>query len=109
LDLDGSILAHNGYKNGRDSVLPGVLDFMKKIQDDFIIILTARDKSHQKETEFFLQKNGIKYDEIIFGAPVGERIVLNDEKPGGLVTAHAISLKRNEGLENLVLEIIESL
>jgi hypothetical protein len=108
LDLDGSILLHNGYKSGRDTILPGVLEFLEKIQEDFVVIITARDRSYQDATEAFLRENGIKYDEIIFGAPVGERILLNDEKPGGLVTSHAISLKRDAGLKNLDFEIVES-
>jgi hypothetical protein len=109
LDLDGTILIHNGYKNGGDVILPGVLDFLEKIKEDFIVIITARDESQQKTTKSFLHKNGIKYDKIIFGAPIGERILLNDEKPGGLITAHAVSLKRDAGLENLGFTIVESL
>lgn len=109
LDLDGSILLHNGYKNGKDVVLPGVLNFLEKIKGDFIIIITARDASHRDKTELFLSENGITYNEIIFGAPVGERILLNDDKPGGLTTAHAISLKRDAGLEDLQFEIVESM
>jgi hypothetical protein len=109
LDLDGSILLHNGYKNGKEAVLPGVLEFLDKVQKDFIVIITARDRSHQAATESFLRESGIRYDEIIFGAPMGERILLNDEKPGGLVTSHAISLKRDAGLKNLEFEIVDSL
>lgn len=107
LDLDGTIVLHNGYKNNKDVLLPGVLNFFEKIKNDFIIIITARNKSYKETTESFLKKNNIKYDLIIFDAPVGERILLNDEKPGGLITAHAISLKRDCGLENLNFKIIE--
>lgn len=109
LDLDGSILLHNGYKLKEDTVLPGVLNFLDQVKRDFIIIVTARDYSYQKVTEDFLQEQGIRYDKIIFGAPAGERILLNDEKPGGLVTAHAVSLKRDIGLENFQFEIVESM
>lgn len=108
-DLDGTLVVHNGYRNSADSVLPGVIEFLEKIKEDFIVVITARDQSKREETESFLIKNGIRYDEIIFGAPIGERILLNDEKPGGLATAHAVSLKRDAGLENLRFEVLESL
>lgn len=100
---------HNGYKKEGDVLLPGVLNFLERVKGDFIVIITARDRSHQTATEAFLQDQGIRYDEIIFGAPVGERILLNDEKPGGLITAHAISLKRDQGLEDFRFEIVESI
>jgi hypothetical protein len=109
LDLDGTILVHNGYRNSRDSVLPGVKEFLEKIKEDFIIIITARDQSQREKTESFLTESSIRYNEIIFGAPVGERILLNDDKPSGLITAHAISLKRDAGLEDLQFEIVESM
>ena len=86
LDLDGSIVKHNGYKiDGYDTLLKGAKDFINSIpSSDMIILLTARKNDCQKETEEFLKKNGIKYNYIIFGAPYGERILLNDNKPSGL-------------------------
>ena len=27
LDLDGTLVVHNGYKTGEDTILPGVKDF----------------------------------------------------------------------------------
>lgn len=108
-DLDGTIVVHNGYKRDGEKILPGVLDLFQKIKDDFIIIITARDASERESTVQFLQKNGLRHDQIIFGVPVGERILLNDEKPGGLITAHAVSLKRDIGLEDFQFEIVESM
>lgn len=108
-DLDGTLVSHNGYKRDGDKVLPGVKDLFQKIKDDFIVIITARDLSTREETVRFLQENELRYDQIVFGAPVGERILLNDEKPGGLVTAHAVSLKRDQGLEDFRFEIVESI
>lgn len=94
-DLDGTLLKHNGYKteNG-DTVLPGVLDFIQKIPNtDMIIIITSRPEANRAQTEHFLKKTGIKYNHIIFDAPPGERILINDTKPSGLITA--ISIKGN--------------
>lgn len=109
-DLDGTLLVHNGYKHGEDSFLPGTLEFIKSIPDkDVIIILTARSKDYKTVTESFLKKNGVRYNEIIFDIPVGERILINDNKNSGLVCAHSIALARDHGLEDLRIEIDNNL
>uniref|UniRef100_A0A7C4CEI5 FCP1 homology domain-containing protein n=1 Tax=Fervidobacterium thailandense TaxID=1008305 RepID=A0A7C4CEI5_9BACT len=110
IDLDGTLVKHNGYLSGKDELLPGVREFFEKIPEgDTIIILTSRKEEYKEMTEKFLQDNGIRYDMIIFGLPLGERILINDEKPGGLITAHAVSVKRDGGLSELELEISEDL
>lgn len=110
IDLDGTIVKHNGYLGGKDILLPGVAEFFKRIApEDTIIILTSRSKSYSKETETFLKENGIKYDLIIFDIPVGERILINDTKPSGLKTAYAINIKRDEGLSNVIFEVSKDL
>ena len=98
-DLDGTLVKHNGYKNDKEELLPGVKEFFSQIPaDDVIIILTARDSKYADKTEKFLKKRGIEYDYIIYDLPVGERILFNDEKPSGLKTAYAYNLKRDNGL-----------
>lgn len=103
LDLDGTLVKHNGYLiDGVDTVLPGTHQFMQQIPaDDMVVIITSRKSSYREVTEAFLKQNKIRYDSIIFDAPMGERIVVNDEKPKGLKTALAINLQRdnNEGIE----------
>lgn len=96
-DLDGTILKHNGYKiDGRDTVLEGVLEYMKGIpNDDKIVICTARTDEYRQMTLDFLEENGIRYDEIIFNMPMGERIVVNDRKPSGLDMSIAINIDRD--------------
>lgn len=99
LDLDGTILEHDGYLNSGDRVLPGVKEFYQRLpKTDTIVILTARDHSVRSMTIDFLKSQGIWYSVILFGMPVGERILLNDQKPAGLITAIAVSLKRDQGL-----------
>ena len=101
-DLDGTLVSHNGHLNGGDTLLPGVKEFFLKIPDeDTIIILTARKKKFQKETENFLLLNNIKFDVIIFEMPHGERILINDVKPSGLCTAYSINQPRDNGFHNL--------
>ena len=108
-DLDGTILVHNGYKNGGDRILPGVKEFFDKIPEtDHILILTARKEEVLESSIKFLKDNGIRYNEILADIPFGERILFNDMKDSGLKTAYAINLKRDEGLDFSV-EVDENL
>ncbi len=97
-DIDGTIARHNGYRDdGRDTILDGVKEFFERIpESDKIIFLTSRSEEFRKSTEEFLAQNGIRFDGIFFGLPFGERILVNDEKPGGLKTSRAVNLVRNE-------------
>ena len=98
-DLDGTILVHNGYKNGGDRILPGVKEFFDKIPEtDYILILTARKEEVLESSIKFLKDNGIRYNEILADIPFGERILLNDMKDSGLKTAYAINLKRDDSV-----------
>ncbi|RRJ62284.1 hypothetical protein EHV15_04470 [Paenibacillus oralis] len=99
-DLDGTLVKHNGYKmDGKDSLLPGVAQFFKQISDnDFVLIITARAAEWKDNTVAFLIENGIRFNHIIFDAPHGERILINDRKNSGLSTAYAINTKRDEFL-----------
>ena len=97
LDLDGTIVKHNGYKlDGVDTFLPGALEFLKNIsKEDMIIFITSRKSEYRELTESFLRDHGIRYDHIIFDAPYGERILMNDDKPSGLKMGMAINLTRD--------------
>lgn len=110
LDFDGTLVEHNGYKKGEDRWLPGAKEFMLDIPEtDYILILTAREKDAREKTEAFLRKHQIRYDDIKFEMPMGERILLNDSKPSGLKMSYAVECERNEGLEGLEVVIDESL
>ena len=110
LDFDGTLVEHNGYKTGEDKFLPGAKEFLQSIpKDDFVLILTAREKEAREKTEKFLKQNEIRYNEILFEMPMGERILINDDKPSGLKCAYAITPKRNQGLENLDIVIDKDL
>jgi len=100
-DLDGTILDHDGLWNrGKDRILPGVRELWDTIpQDDMIIITTARKEMWREDTEQVLKENKLRYDLIVFGLRHGERIIVNDKKPGGLQTAIAWNVKRNAGFK----------
>lgn len=97
LDLDGTLLKHNGYKiDGKDTLINGVKEYIDLIPaEDYILILTSRTDEYREMTLSFLEENGIRYNEIIFNIPMGERIVVNDRKPSGINMAVAINTKRD--------------
>jgi hypothetical protein len=99
LDLDGTIVKHNGYKlDGYDALLDGASEFLRRIPpEDMIVFITARTDEYRELTERFLAERNIRCDCIIFNAPPGERILINDCKPTGLATAIAVNLRRDSG------------
>jgi len=110
IDIDGTILKHNGHKSGEDELLPGVKQFWSTIPpEDEIILLSARNEADEKQTLDILNQYGIRYDRVIFGLPTGERVLINDAKPGGLVTAIAVDLKRDIGLQGFDIKIDETI
>ena len=110
LDIDGTIVKHNGYKiDGIDSFLDGAEEFLKSIpEEDFIIFVTSRVEEYAEITESFLRNNGIRFNSIIYGVPYGERILINDNKPSGLKMAYSISGTR-DSFPNLNICIDESI
>jgi uncharacterized HAD superfamily protein len=110
IDIDGTILIHNSHLNSENKILPGVINFWNKIPEkDVIILLSARSSEFKETTIAELTKHNIRYDYILFDLPVGERILINDMKPSGLITSIGINTERNKGLENLRIDINESL
>jgi len=104
IDIDGTILSHNGHKGHGDQLLAGVKEFWQSIPEgDTIILMSAREEFYADLTLDFLRSNGLRYNQVIFGLPKGERILINDIKPSGLDTALAINVRRDEGLDELVL------
>ena len=101
LDVDGTLVKHNGYKiDGYDTLLDGVKEFFDKVPpDDKIILLTAREGKYLEDLKIFLKENNLRYDYILTDIPMGERILVNDRKPSGLKTAYAINKTRNEKLD----------
>lgn len=104
VDLDGTLVKHNGYKtDGFDTLLKGARRFLNSIPDgDMMVILTSRTEEYRDMTESFLNENHIRYDHIIFNAPYGERIIVNDCKPSGLSTALAVNVIRDSKTDLVV-------
>jgi hypothetical protein len=110
LDLDGTIVRHNGYKlDGRDTLLDGAAEFLRGIPSgDMVVFITSRTPEYREMTENFLAEKGIRYDHIIFNAPFGERVLVNDRKPSGLDTAIAVNTAR-DGAVDIGIEVDGSL
>ena len=96
-DLDGTIVKHNGYKiDGSETLLPGSKEYIDAIPlEDYILILTSRLNEYKAMTLEFLEESGIRYDEILFEMPMGERIIVNDRKPSGIDMSIAINSDRD--------------
>ena len=103
IDIDGTLVKHNGYKiDGHDTMLDGAKEYMADIpEEDKVILTTSRTDEYREQTLAFLRDNGVRFDDVIFNLPMGERIVMNDRKPSGLDMSVAINLDRDkfEGVE----------
>lgn len=110
LDVDGTLVKHNGYKiDGYDTLLDGVEKFFAEISpDDKVVLMTAREKEFLPALKEFLKANNIRYDYLLTDMPMGERILVNDRKPSGLDMAFAINKDRDKAL-NLVYKIDDKL
>lgn len=68
-----------------------------------IIFITSRKIEEKVNLEQFLIKNDLRFNYIIFNAPMGERILINDTKPSGLKTAYALNKTRNASLTTKII------
>lgn len=107
-DIDGCILKHQeGMTNillNPCQVLPGVKEKFREWDASGykIIITTGRRESSREFTENQLRSVGLFWDHLIMGCNRGERIIINDFKPGNETpTARSICIKRNEGLDKV--------
>lgn len=101
LDIDGTLVKHNGYKiDGHDTLLGGVKEFFDNLSpDDKVVMLTARKEEYLEDLKKFLKENNLRYDYLLIDMPVGERILVNDRKPSGLDMAFAVNKDRDAKLD----------
>lgn len=101
LDIDGTLVKHNGYLiDGYDILLDGVKEFFEKISpEDKVVLMTARKEEYLPSLKEFLAQNNIRYDYLLTDMPMGERILVNDDKPSGLKCAFAVNKKRDAALD----------
>ena len=101
LDFDGTLVFQKSHVSDEDTILPGTKEFFEKVvrNDDCVVITTARKKEdHEERIIKFVKHHNIKCDKIICDLPSGKRILINDKKPDGMLTAHSHNLERDKGI-----------
>ncbi len=73
-----------------------------------IIFVTSRKSEEKKRLETFLFRHRIRFNHIIYDAPFGERILINDNKPSGLKMAYSLNKARDENC-NITININKKL
>ena len=108
LDIDGTILKHQGSLSSICTNDPEILDGVIETLNHWdmngynIILTTGRKESCRNITEKQLQSLGIFYDQLVMGIGGGTRFLINDFKPNSnLPTCHAITIDRNKGIKHL--------
>jgi len=107
MDIDGTIAKHQETLSSmldnpielNDGVLDKIIEWRSK--DYYLVITTARPEGTRSTTVRQLAEAGIFYDQLVMGLPTGKRIILNDKKPNGSLTAGSVNLERNEGFSSL--------
>ena len=109
LDIDGTLIEHFGNHHEQIARRPSILRGVHKRLEEWdragwrIILTTGRRESTRRHTEEQLASLGVFYDAMIMGCGNGPRVLVNDQKPDGRLTAFAFCPKRNEGIENVHL------
>ena len=108
MDIDGTLVEHKNphltslpshKMNVLDGTIERILEWNKKGYT--IILTTGRRESNREVTIKQLQEAGIFYDQLIMGVGRGPRVVINDIKPDGMLTAYSINLVRNSGVKDI--------
>ena len=107
-DIDGCALKHHGnigkIATEQCELLPGVEEtFADWAYKGYTIVLTTgRPESLRTLTERQLTVLGLYYHHLIMDLPRGQRVLINDFKPGrNQDAAVGVSVKRNEGLKDV--------
>ncbi|MDD5029333.1 MAG: hypothetical protein PHH58_07520 [Rhodoferax sp.] len=110
IDIDGTLVTHNGHLSGQECLLDGVQDFWQAIPPgDTIVLLSARQSVWREPTLAWLAAQGLRFNQALFDLPTGERILINDKKDSGLATALALNLKRDAGPGSITVMIDSNL
>jgi hypothetical protein len=116
LDIDGCIFEHLGsldsiynswynFTESEDYLLPNVTKKIGEWCDKGyrVILTTGRPESMRDLTQTQLDYFSIPHDLLIMGLTNAPRVLINDIKSDGTVSAIAISLERNKGLGDIEL------
>ena len=105
VDIDGTLLYQfpDALKQSMvcPKLLPGVVEKLAEWDKKGyrVILVTGRKESERGSTEEQLHSVGIVYDLMIMGIGSGQRVVINDNKPGSdTATAACVCVERNHGI-----------
>lgn len=107
-DIDGCIFKHHGdiieILTSPCELLPGVREVFKQwgCKGYTVILTTGRPESLRDITIKQIRNHGLYYHRLIMNLPRGQRVVINDVKPGrDMDTAACINITRNRGMKNV--------
>lgn len=84
------------------TLLPGTRKkFMEWRSKGYTIILATGRPLSREHTVHQLAQAGIPYDLLVMGVGGGKRVLINDKKPDGSLTAAAYNLERNVGIADI--------
>lgn len=103
IDIDGTLVKNSGQffspHWGQTNKISDNVDIVNKLYDSGkveIILTTSRNQKFEKETKEQLEREKIKYHQIIFNLLHAKRIVINNYAPSNpFKCCDAINLKRN--------------
>jgi len=107
-DLDGCVFKHHGdiaeILTNPCELLPGAREAFKQwaYKGYTVILTTGRPESLRQLTEQQIREAGLYCHHLIMDLPRGQRVVINDMKPGrkGKMAA-CVNIERNRGMENV--------
>lgn len=109
-DIDGTLCEHNdpSLTSNPDYKLKILPSTIKKLLEwdkkgYLIILTTGRKESLRNATIKQLQNAGIFYDKLIMGIGGGVRVLINDKKNDGQITAISYNIDRNQGIKDINL------
>lgn len=111
LDIDGTLLHHAdnlcNMMMWEPRPIQGTQETLLKWRADghYIVITTARPEGLRSLTERQLHSVGIFYDQLVMGLTSGPRVLVNDTKPDGTITAISHSIERDSGIANIKDEV----
>ena len=107
IDIDGTILKHHQNLNKMTSDEPELIEgtiekfLWWRKKEYYIVITTARVEGLRQVTQKQLTDVGLFYDQMIMGLPNGPRVLINDKKPEGIVSATAYCIDRDGGIRDI--------
>lgn len=109
VDIDGTIIhfltpfSQSITNPSSNELLPGVYDTFQEweAEGSCIILTTARPECLRNITEQHLLSLGLFWHQLIMNVGNGPRLLINDRKPNGDLSAFAINVPRNKGLTDI--------